>query len=64
MKLISPRLSQYTNDNMGTEYEIIFRLIFGFYVVRELGTLDWIIKRNPWKYTLQVVGEIIIKKIL
>ena len=47
MKLISPRLSQYTNDNMGTEYEIIFRLIFGFYVVRELGTLDWIIKRNP-----------------
>lgn len=29
---------QFTHDNMGPEYEILFPLFFGFYLVRTIAT--------------------------
>jgi hypothetical protein len=33
----------HSHDNMGPEFEVRFPLIFGYYVVRTVGKLDWLI---------------------
>jgi hypothetical protein len=46
MKLHKYKSGHRTHDNMGPEYEVIFPLLFGYYLCRQIGSARGIIKHH------------------